>query len=129
MRIKTTVVFIASVLLMITVSRCYYDSEEFLFPQTSNQCDTTHVTFSNSVVPILQNSCLSCHANSVAASFGGNIKLENYADVKIQANNHKLLGSVAHENGYSPMPLGTSKLESCKIIIIRIWVNAGALNN
>jgi hypothetical protein len=129
MRIKTTVVFIASVLLMITVSRCYYDSEEFLYPQTNNQCDTTNVTYNNSVVPILQNSCFSCHANSVAASFGGNIKLENYADVKIQADNHKLLGSVAHENGYSPMPMGTSKLENCKITTIRIWVNAGALNN
>jgi hypothetical protein len=107
---------------------CYYDSKEFLFPQVNNQCDTTNVTYANTVVPLLQSYCLSCHANSVAASFGGNIKLENYSDVKVQADNHKLLGSVAHENGYSPMPMGTSKLDNCKIASIRIWINAGALN-
>lgn len=115
--------------LVLIVSTCYYDSEEFLFPQINDQCDTLNITFINSVAPMLDNSCLSCHANSVAASFGGNIRLENYADVKVQADNHKLLGSVAHENGYSPMPMGTPKLENCKITTIRIWVNAGALNN
>jgi hypothetical protein len=129
MRIKTAIVSVVSILVVIFASTCYYDSEEYLFPQANNQCDTTNVTYSKSVVPVLQNYCLSCHANSVAPSYGGNLKLENYADVKIQADNHKLLGSVAHENGYSPMPMGSSKLDNCKISIIRIWVNAGALNN
>jgi hypothetical protein len=129
MRIRTAVVFVASILVLVVVSTCYYDSEEFLYPQTTNQCDTTNVTYTNSVVPILQSFCISCHSNSSAASLGGNIKLENYADVKVQADNHKLLGSVARENGYSPMPMGASKLEECKITTIRIWVNAGALNN
>jgi hypothetical protein len=120
---------ILGLFLVLFVTSCYYDSEEFLFPKINTQCDTLNITFTNSVSPILDNSCLTCHANSVAASSGGNIKLENYADVKVQADNHKLLGSVAHENGYSPMPLGTAKLEDCKISIIRIWVNTGALNN
>jgi hypothetical protein len=108
---------------------CYYDSEEYLYPQLANQCDTINVTFSASIKPILEENCNSCHGNSTAASFGGNIKLENHADVKVQADNHKLLGSVARENGYSPMPMGTAKLEDCKITNIRIWVNAGAPNN
>jgi hypothetical protein len=114
--------------ILISVSGCLYDSEEYLYPQTNNQCDTTNVTYTGSVVPILQSYCLSCHANSTAASFGGNIKLEDYADVKVQADNHKLLGSVQHENGYSPMPMNSSQLEPCKISVIRIWVNAGAPN-
>jgi hypothetical protein len=127
MKTIAALIFLFSILWL--ASGCYYDSEEFLYPQISNTCDTTNVTYSQSVVPLLENYCLSCHSNSMAPSSGGNIKLENYADVKIQADNHKLLGSVAHENGYSPMPLGASKLDDCKITTIRIWVNAGAPNN
>jgi hypothetical protein len=126
---RTPIAISSLVLMLITVSSCYYDSEEYLYPQTSNQCDTTNVTYANSVVPVLQNYCLSCHSNSTAASFGGNIKLEDYPDVKARADDHRLLGSVAHESGYSPMPSGAPQLDNCKITTIRIWVNAGAPNN
>jgi hypothetical protein len=117
-----------TILLTVVVSSCYYDSEEYLYPSTSSQCDTTNVTYSLSVVPIIQNNCLSCHSNSTA-SMGGNIKLEDYADVKLRADDHRLLGSVEHQSGYSPMPQGAKKLDDCKISTIRIWVNAGAPNN
>ena len=117
-----------TILLLMMVSSCYYDSEEYLYPNTSSQCDTTDVTYSKSVVPIIQNSCLSCHSNSTAA-LGGNIKLEDYADVKLRADDHRLLGSIEHQSGYSPMPQGSKKLDDCKISTVRIWVNAGAPNN
>ncbi|MBP1667706.1 MAG: hypothetical protein H6Q21_72 [Bacteroidetes bacterium] len=117
-----------AILLLMMVSSCYYDSEEYLYPNTSSQCDTTDVTYSKSVVPIIQNSCLSCHSNSTAA-LGGNIKLEDYADVKLRADDHRLLGSIEHQSGYSPMPQGSKKLDDCKISTVRIWVNAGAPNN
>jgi len=126
---KTAIVLVASILVLMAASSCYYDSEEYLYPQTSGQCDTLNVTYTNSIVPLMQNYCLSCHSNGQAAAFGGNIRLENYTDVKVRADDHRLLGSVAHENGYSPMPKGASQLENCKVTTIRIWVNAGALNN
>jgi hypothetical protein len=110
------------------ISSCYYDSEEYLYPRTSVQCDTTSITYAQSVVPIIRNHCLSCHSNSTS-SMGGNIKLEDYADIKLRADDHRLLGSVDHQNGYSPMPKGASKLDNCNISTIRIWINAGALNN
>ena len=110
------------------VSSCFYDSEEYLYPGTSNQCDTTHVTYAQSVVPIIRNYCLSCHGNNSSA-LGGGLKLEDYADIKLRADDHRLLGSVNHETGYSPMPKGTSKLDDCKRSTIRIWINAGAPNN
>lgn len=125
---KVIAISLLGLLLLLVVSTCYYDSEEYLFPQTGGECDTLNVTYTVSVEPILQNHCLSCHANSVAASFGGNIRLEEYADVKVQADNHKLLGAVDHENGYTPMPMGAPKLDNCKVTTIRIWVNAGAPN-
>src|SRR5512145_1538875 len=116
-------------LLLIFASGCYYDSEEFLYPQPGTVCDTANVTYSQSVAPIIANYCLTCHSNSAAAAFGGNIRLESYDDVKIRADDHRLLGSIAHENGYSPMPQGAAKLDNCMISTVRIWVNSGAQNN
>jgi hypothetical protein len=110
------------------VSSCYYDSEEYLYPQTGNQCDTTNVTYANAVVPIIKDYCLACHGNSTY-TMGGNIKLEDYADIKLRVDDHRLTGSIEHQNGYSPMPMGSRKLDDCKITVIRIWVNAGAPNN
>lgn len=111
------------------ITGCYYDSKEYLFPQNSNGCDTTNITYNLSVKPILNNYCLSCHSNSTAASLGGNIKLENYVDVKLRADNGSLLGSVKQAGGFSPMPKGSSKLDDCKLTIIQKWIDDGAPNN
>jgi mono/diheme cytochrome c family protein len=64
-----------------------------------------------------------------AASPSGNILLNNYANVKIQATNGRLVGAVSHAAGYSAMPKNANKLTECQIAQIRKWVNAGALNN
>jgi type IV secretory pathway VirB6-like protein len=112
----------------ILLSACYYDSEEYLFPQLSNTCDTTQVTFALGVKPILQNSCYSCHSNTTFA-FGNNIRLEDYADVKTRADNGSLLGSISHAGGYAAMPQGSAKLEDCKITIVIKWIETGAPNN
>lgn len=112
----------------ILIEGCYYDSEEYLYPQPGNQCDTVNVTFSLSVRPLLENYCYSCHSNSTS-SFGGNIRLEDYADVKARADNGSLLGSISHAGGFSPMPKGAAKLQVCQIAIVQKWIDAGAPNN
>jgi len=117
------------IIFLFAISGCYYNSEEFLYPQVNNECDTLNVTFTLSVQPILSNFCLSCHSNSTAASYGGNIRLENYDDVKLRADNGSLLGSLSHANGFSPMPKGSSKLDNCQISVIQIWIDNGATNN
>ncbi len=115
--------------LVIVAWSCYYDSEEFLYPTLNSSCDTTNVTFSSSVKPVLQQYCYSCHSNSKAASFGANIKLEDYADVKISADNGRLYGTIAHLPQYSPMPKGGGKIDDCDILIIKTWIDAGAPDN
>jgi hypothetical protein len=125
---KQGIILLSTILIILLLSTCYYDSEEYLFPQVNNQCDTTSFTFSTDVKPILENNCYSCHSNS-SASLGGGIKLEDYADVKVQASNGHLMGSIEHSSGFSPMPQGTAKLDDCKITIIRKWIDAGMLNN
>jgi len=118
-----------SVIIFFFISSCYYDSEEYLFPEIVDSCDTTNVTFSNSVIPILQQHCYSCHDNSNAPAFGNNIKMQDYTDVKSSVDDGSLVGAVKHLSGYSPMPKGGGKIPGCSILIIEKWIKEGAINN
>lgn len=108
---------------------CYFDSEEDLLPDSGSDCDTLNVTYAASVAVILDNNCLVCHDNTSATALGGNVKLENYADVKTVADNGKLLGTISHSPGFVTMPQGADKLDECTISTVRKWIEAGALNN
>jgi hypothetical protein len=88
------VLSLLSIVFLSTLTGCYYDSEEALYPTLSTSCDQTNVTFSGTVKPILQASCLSCHSNSKASSSGGGIRLEAYADVLASVNSGRLMGAV-----------------------------------
>jgi len=123
---KRTLALLASVITVIVVS-CYYDSEEALYPSLTSSCDTVNVTFSGTMVPIFANNCLTCHSNSTAASFGNNIRLENYADVK--ANAVAVKGSINYTGTYSRMPKNAGKLKACSLTQFDIWVSKGMLNN
>lgn len=124
-RLLLSVVTFVTILFFST--SCYYDNEEALYPSLSSSCDTTAVTFSGKIVPILANSCLSCHSNATAASAGNNIRLEDYADVQSRAA--AIAGSIKHTGSYSPMPKNGGKLKDCSITQFDIWVRNGALNN
>lgn len=86
-------------------------------------CDTSNVTYSGVILPLLQNSCISCHSGNYEPD------LTNYNQVKTQVNNGKLSGSVNHLPGYDAMPYNQAKLSDCKLAQIRIWIAAGAPNN
>ena len=109
------------------LASCYYDNEEALYPSYNTLCDTINVTFSGTITPMLGSNCLSCHSNSNAASFGNNIRLEDYTDVQIKAT--AIAGSIKHSGTYSPMPKNGGKLKDCSIIQFDIWVRKGMPNN
>ena len=112
-----------------SVTGCYYDNEAKLYPPVSSGCDLSNVTFSGSVVPIIQASCLGCHSNAQASGSGGGIRLENYNDVRTLAKNGALMGTVNHATGYSAMPKGGGKLTDCEIRQLQTWIDNGTLNN
>ena len=89
-------------------------------------CDTTAVTLSGSVRPILEPHCTGCHSG--AAPQGG-ISLVNYSDIKARADDGSLLGSIRHDVAWSPMPKNQDQLPACKIATIRIWIEDGAPDN
>ncbi|MFI5129891.1 MAG: hypothetical protein ACHQFX_07880 [Chitinophagales bacterium] len=110
----------------IVLSSCYYDKEEDLLP-TAGACDITGVTYANAVQPLLQsNGCISCHSGSAPS---GNISLNGYNNVKVVALNGKLYGAISHSAGYSPMPQGSNKMNTCNINLIKAWIDGGAVNN
>jgi hypothetical protein len=118
---------LAGLIVAVFLSGCYYDKEEILYPAGS--CNATGSTYSGTVSPIMSAKCNSCHSNSAAPSSGNNIVLDNYNSVKIHVTNGKLLGSINHAPGFSPMPKGSAKLTSCEIGKISNWVGSGAPNN
>lgn len=122
---KKSSLLLISTALMLTISlhSCYYDNEEDLYPG-STACDTSNVTYTNSVAPVFAGNCNSCHG-SVSPS--GNITTDNYSSVK--ANISRIRGAVNHQSGFSPMPQNASKLSACDLTKIDVWINQGMPNN
>ncbi len=89
-------------------------------------CDTTYVTYSGIIAPLMTNYCNGCHGG---VSPSGGINLMSYADVAVFAANGSLYGCVSHDPFWSPMPKNSTMMPQCKIDQIRIWVNAGAPQN
>jgi hypothetical protein len=113
--------------IILLFSSCYYDSVEYLFPNVT-ACDTTNVTFSGSVQPILQDHCYGCHSNTTASG-SATFALEDIGDVVAHVD--RLVGAISHQSGFSPIPspLGTPKIDDCSIRVIGIWVTAGTPDN
>ena len=89
-------------------------------------CDTTHVTFSATIWPIVELNCLGCHSGPQPS---GGFTLTDYNAVVVQANNGKLFGAVNHDPGFVPMPRNAPQLSDCKIDQIRIWIEDGTPDN
>lgn len=116
-------------ILCFLLSSCFYDNEETLYPTSFASCDTTAVTYSNTVSSILSSQCYSCHSNTTAANLGAGIKLENYSDAKKYADNGKLVGTIKYSPGFSGMPKSAAKMSDCNIKKIETWITNGTLND
>ena len=125
---KVLTILISLALTVLCFVTCVYNKEESLYPDLSNACDTTNITFKLRVAPVFSANCLSCHGNSVAPVNGGGVRLQDYPDVKLYLN--IAYGSMSHMPGYRPMPKGMSgTIDSCQIKTVRVWKNAGAPDN
>ena len=97
---------------------CYYDVEAELYPNTSNSCDTTNVTYTNSVKSIVDTYCATtgCHASGANAP-----TLDSYQNVVDAVNNTGFMCDIRHDSGCDPMPQGQSKLTDCNIAKLTSW--------
>ena len=90
-----------------------------------DDCDSTDVRFSTIVLPIMAQSCQSCHGTGTQ---NGGVSLLNYNEVKNAVMNRNLWQSINHETGFKPMP-PSSKISDCQLRQIGIWINDGMPNN
>ena len=116
----STIIFLFS----FTLSGCYYDKENELYP-TKGNCDTIGVmTYSGSIAPIMVANCNICHS---AGNPSGSVVTSNYDGLSIVAKTGQLWADVNWEG--DPMPKGGDKLSVCDLAKIKKWVDAGSPNN
>lgn len=94
--------------------------------EMAGQCDTTNITYSGFVAPLLTTYCVGCHSGGAPS---GNIVLNSHAGVQAVALNGRLIGAITWANGFQQMPRGSGKLSDCNIQKIKAWISNGALNN
>lgn len=89
-------------------------------------CDTTTVTFSAGVKPILEQNCNGCHnGHSQIIPYD----FTNISDVQLAATSGDLYGAITHDPNYIPMPSNGNFLHENCIKVIYYWIAAGAQNN
>jgi hypothetical protein len=130
---KLFIIAIVVVLVLIPMWSCYYDSQEFLFPQLPNDsivCDSAkNVTYSVTIDSIMTKHCYSCHSNASAGQMGAGIVLQGYSNLKARVSDKSLMDAITQNGKVIPMPLGGAKLDDCTISYIKKWINAGSPNN
>ena len=113
-------------------SSCVNNKKDVLFA-----CDSTNVSFSKNIKPILVNNCNSCHSTLNAPNNGAGIALETYTDI---INSGYVDDSTTLANGgdggkfvtdvqSGKMPKSASKLSDCDATKIKNWVFEGSKDN
>ena len=124
-RLTALILIFTALMLTFNLTSCYYDNEEELYPDTGG-CDTTNVSYSSSVAPVLQANCNACHSGNGPSA---GIVTDNYTDLMTIVNSGQFKGAINHSSGYSAMPKNAPKLGDCNLSKINKWVDAGAPNN
>ena len=89
-------------------------------------CDTTNVTWSGSIIPLLANKCVGCHSGTNAS---GGLNFTAWPVVNMVALDGRLAGAVQHQASYVSMPPSGGMLPQCEIDQLLIWIGEGAPNN
>jgi hypothetical protein len=89
-------------------------------------CDTTNVTYSGTIVPLVQNRCQGCHSGGQPQ---GGLDFTSWAVLNTVAMDGRLAGAIQHQDPYTYMPPTGAMLPQCRIDQILIWIGEGAPNN
>ncbi|MDE3212820.1 MAG: hypothetical protein KGM98_06265 [Bacteroidota bacterium] len=111
------------VVLVITVSGCYYDKEQLLYPPAAaNSCDSLKVTFSGSVAPLIQSKCATAGCHDANTGAGATV-LTTYS--QIVAKSARIYQRAVVDK---TMPL-SGPLSATEIAILNCWITSGTPNN
>jgi hypothetical protein len=123
-----------SFFVLLVLNGCTYEKEN-VTPKISG-CDTTNVSYSRIIQPILSNNCYSCHSTTVTST-GRGLDLENFTSLKnylnYQYHMDGVYGSkffhIVNHSGLVPYMPPALKLSSCELRKIYSWLNSGAPQN
>jgi hypothetical protein len=120
------IIFVGVILIAVISFVSCTHSHKYAAP-TANTCDTTNLSYSKDIVPILTANCYPCHAGANPPS---GLALDNIGVIQEYAltPNHKLSGMIQQKPGYLPMPQN-GRMTDCNINKVVAWINAGAKNN
>lgn len=110
---------------VILVQSCTYDVESEVYGSPP-ACDTTAVSYSVDILPIMTDRCLGCHN---AASANGGVALEPFDELLVYVDNGSFLCSIEWGNGCSEMPKNQPQIPPCEISKIAQWIADGAPEN
>ena len=115
------IVYLTLTVLTLSLSACYYDKEEELYPNSfSKNNDTTAVTYALTIAPMLATNCNNCHKPG-----GDSPDLTNYSNVFAKKDKIK---ARAVDGTPTPMPAsGLMNLSNRNKLAA--WIAAGAPNN
>lgn len=112
----------AFILLMVFIASCKHEPS-LVYAPVDGSCDTTNVSYSAQVKPILDANCISCHNSSASKNFDGYGQISAYL-----AGNASLFISNINYTGPQPMP-PTGRLDTCQVRQCILWVQSGYPNN
>jgi uncharacterized membrane protein len=89
----------------------------------ASSCDTTNVTYSQKIAPLINQKCIGCHS---AASATAGVDLSSYNQVVKYGQTKQLQGTINQLPGYESklMPPG-AKLDNCNLSLVDIWLRKG----
>ena len=111
---------------------CYNDKYDKLYPAPSVTCDTTTITFTHDIMPILQANCNvagGCHDADGALVSG--YDFTSYDGFHGSATTSVLINDIngTPTAGHTAMPKSLPKMAQCDIDKMTRWVNQGSQNN
>lgn len=124
MGFKNGLLLAGCICILLVLNSCVSNVEEELYPPET--CDTTQVRYSGTIAPIIELNCYSCHEGEQSVS---GIPLNGYNNLKAMVDAGRLVGSLRHLDGFSPMPQNASALPECELLKIEKWVDDGAPDN
>lgn len=92
-------------------------------PFSGNCADT--ISFSTQIEPMMNQNCSTSGCHDVSSAGGYNLG----GHANIAANATIILNVLRHENGLTPMPLGSAQLNDSLIQQFQCWVNQGLEDN
>ena len=111
------------VLLVFAASCTYYNIEE-TYKDFIPDCDTSAVSYTQDIAPILDMNCTMCHGSAFPEA-GLDLTVYN----NVSANKELIKDRINRPLGDPSVMPQSGPMVQCNIDLINAWINQGALNN